>query len=153
MYKIIGADGKEYGPVSLEQLKDWRQQGRIGAQSRILDLATNEWKTAAELPGLQEAFSAGPVPILPPGGISGLRPEDLPKGLSVTSLVFGILSLFCLGPFAGIPAVICGHIARNKAQRNPPEQGGAGLALAGLILGYVGQGNVFFQNGAVAYPF
>lgn len=65
-------------------------------------------------------------------------PGSPPKtGLSTTSLVLGILGTLCLGIFTGIPAIITGHIARSRALKRPLEYGGAGLALAGLILGYL----------------
>ena len=59
------------------------------------------------------------------------------KGLSITSLVLGILSIACLSILAGIPAIITGHIARGRAKREPALYGGEGFALAGLIMGYV----------------
>ncbi len=59
------------------------------------------------------------------------------SGLSVTSLILGILSVSCLSVFAGIPAIITGHIARGRAKKQPELFGGAGLALGGLIMGYV----------------
>jgi hypothetical protein len=37
-----------------------------------------------------------------------------------------------------IPAVICGHLALGRIQRSGGSLGGRGLALAGLITGYVG---------------
>lgn len=52
------------------------------------------------------------------------------KTLSVWSLVLGILGLFCCGLLSGIPAVVCGHIARSRNNKD-------GMALAGLILGYI----------------
>jgi hypothetical protein len=55
----------------------------------------------------------------------------------MTSFVLGLLSLVCFGFLAGIPAVICGHLARARARRSPGQYGGAGFALAGLITGYV----------------
>jgi hypothetical protein len=57
--------------------------------------------------------------------------------LSITSLVLGILSMVCLSVFAGIPAIITGHMARGRAKREPERYGGAGMALGGLILGYL----------------
>jgi TM2 domain-containing membrane protein YozV len=59
------------------------------------------------------------------------------QGMAITSLVLGILSTFCLSIFGGIPAIILGHIARGKAKKQPDQYGGAGMALAGIILGYV----------------
>ena len=65
------------------------------------------------------------------------------NGLSITSLVLGILSPGCFYIFTGIPAIITGHIARGRARREPHLYGGAGLALAGLILGYVSIATTF----------
>lgn len=59
------------------------------------------------------------------------------SGLAITSLILGILGVTCCFVFAGIPAVICGHIARGKARREPQSHGGEGMALAGLIMGYL----------------
>lgn len=65
-------------------------------------------------------------------------PAPNPKtGLSITSLVLGILGFGCFGILTGLPAIITGHIARGRARREPQLHGGAGLALVGLILGYV----------------
>jgi len=41
-----------------------------------------------------------------------------------------------LGIFTGIPAIILGHMARRQI-RQTGEQG-AGMAMAGLVLGYIG---------------
>jgi hypothetical protein len=57
------------------------------------------------------------------------------SGLAVASLVLGIAQLL-VGIFAGIPAIITGHLARNRIRQTGEK--GAGLALAGLILGYIG---------------
>jgi hypothetical protein len=60
------------------------------------------------------------------------------SSLAVVSLVFGILS-WCLLPFIGaIVAIICGHMARNEIRRAPAgAMEGDGMAIAGLVLGYV----------------
>ena len=57
---------------------------------------------------------------------------------AILSLVFGIASWFAL-PFLGaIVAIVCGHIARGEIHRAAPGAiGGDGLALGGLILGYL----------------
>jgi len=59
-------------------------------------------------------------------------------GTAIASLVTGIMGL--INPFFSIffwlPTLICGHMARAKIKREP-NQSGAGLALAGIILGYI----------------
>lgn len=58
-------------------------------------------------------------------------------GQATASLVLGILSLILFGILTGIPAVICGHIAKSKIKRAPEHLLGEGKALAGLIMGYI----------------
>ena len=64
------------------------------------------------------------------------------SGLAVWSLVCGILaillSVVCLGPLFAIPAVICGHLAYPRIRRSAGALSGEGLALGGLITGYLG---------------
>jgi hypothetical protein len=57
------------------------------------------------------------------------------NGLAIAALICGICQVFfwCL---AGIPAIILGHMARNQIRQT--GQQGDGMALAGLILGYIG---------------
>jgi len=71
-----------------------------------------------------------------PGGRPPV-PAPLPRTnpLAVTSLVCGIAQIM-FGPFATIPAIVCGHIGRSQIRRS--GEGGAGMALAGLVLGWVG---------------
>ena len=138
MYQFIGADGKEYGPVGIEQMRQWIADGRINAQSRVKLAGSAEWKAATDFPelGLKSAVGlSGPgsaPPPLPAGPTKGPQ-----KGLAITSFVLGLLSLTCFGLLAGIPAIICGHVARSRTRLVPRQYGGAGFALAGLIMGYV----------------
>jgi len=67
------------------------------------------------------------------------RPVSGTSSLAVVSLVFGVLTWFVL-PFVGaLVAVICGHMARGEIRRAPPDARieGDGMAIAGLVLGYV----------------
>jgi len=48
-----------------------------------------------------------------------------------------LLGLICCGVFLAIPAVVCGHMALSNIKKRP-QLGGKGLAIAGLIIGYVG---------------
>ncbi len=59
------------------------------------------------------------------------------KGLARASLILGLLGLFGLGPVAGIPAVIAGHVAFRRNRDDPSRYGGRGLAVTGFTLGYV----------------
>ena len=54
---------------------------------------------------------------------------------AVASLVFGIISWFLCPFVGGLVAVVFGHVARGQIRRS--GESGGGLAVAGLILGYV----------------
>jgi hypothetical protein len=133
MYKILGADGKEYGPVDVELLRRWVKEGRVNVNSRLQEAGSSEWKAAGQIAEIADLLG-GPPPGIP-GQPQALQPP-LQNGLAITSLVLGILGVLCLGLLTGIPAIICGHLAHNRARRQPNLYGGGGLALAGFVLGY-----------------
>jgi len=55
------------------------------------------------------------------------------NGFAIASLACG-LAQFVFGPLATIPAIVFGHVARGQIKRTGEQ--GAGLALAGLVLGW-----------------
>lgn len=69
-------------------------------------------------------------------------PQTKNSALATSSLILGILGLplvLCLvGPLFAIPAVICGHLALGRIKRSGGTLGGHGLAVGGLVTGYVG---------------
>ena len=73
-----------------------------------------------------------------PPSVPGSLPEGKKSGLAIASLVLGIAGIaLCFGPIAGIPAVICGHVAQSKIRGSGGAISGSGLATAGLITGYI----------------
>jgi hypothetical protein len=68
--------------------------------------------------------------------------SDLPinkevSALAITSLVFGIASWIFIPILGSIVAIITGHMARGDIRRNPDTKQGDGLAIGGLILGWL----------------
>ena len=79
MYKIIGGDQKEYGPVSIEQMRQWIAEGRVNAQTSVQLEGTTEWKPLGSLPEFAELLTARlPAPGAPVAytALRGL-PEDM----------------------------------------------------------------------------
>ncbi len=60
------------------------------------------------------------------------------SALAIWSLVTGILGFCCIGPFGILPAIICGHMALSRMKQSGGQLGGGGMAIAGLVLGYLG---------------
>jgi len=63
MYKLIGADGKEYGPASAEYVRQWIQQGRANAATLIQGEGQTGWQP---LGTLTEFASVLAQPVAPP---------------------------------------------------------------------------------------
>ena len=60
------------------------------------------------------------------------------NALAIVSLIFGILGWTVLPLVGNFVAIVTGHIARSQVRLSAGTQQGDGLALAGLILGYLG---------------
>lgn len=72
------------------------------------------------------------------------------SGLAITSLILGLF--FFLLP-AAILAIVLGHISRSQIRESRGRLKGAGLALAGLVLGYIGSSMIpFLIVAAIAIP-
>jgi len=77
--------------------------------------------------GAVAAYSYSPAVVVTPQ----------PSGLAIASLAISLVSWFILPVIGGIVAVILGHSARNVIRRSNGEMSGGGMALAGLIIGYI----------------
>lgn len=90
----------------------------------------------------------------PPGYYPAPYPRVVPtSGTAVASLICSLLGLITFG-LLSIPGVICGHLALSETQSG--ERGGHGLAVAGLIIGWIQIGGwmlfwLFMLIGAAGY--
>lgn len=57
--------------------------------------------------------------------------------LAIVSLVSGLLGWTFVPILGAIAAVVCGHLAKKEIRESNGMLSGDGMALAGLILGYV----------------
>ncbi len=73
------------------------------------------------------------LPVERAAPVAPVVPVAMTNGLAIASLACGIAQ-FVIGPLATIPAIVLGHVARHQIRRTGEQ--GAGLALAGLILGW-----------------
>jgi hypothetical protein len=64
--------------------------------------------------------------------------------LAIASLVCGIVGCFTI---TAIVAIVLGFVARNQIEKSGGTQQGSGMALAGIILGFVWIGLGFIELG------
>jgi hypothetical protein len=76
------------------------------------------------------------APYQQPGYGYGPPMPPQEQGMAIASLIVSIAGLVICSGLLSPVGVILGHIAHSKAKRG--EAGGQGLALAGIIIGYIG---------------
>src|SRR4051812_38297245 len=101
MYKIIGSDQKEYGPVSSDQIQQWIANGRVNAHTRA-QMEGGEWKTLGDFPEFAAALSSRVPPMTaPPAGSPPIATTPVKtSGLAIASLILGVLGVVSCGSTA-----------------------------------------------------
>jgi hypothetical protein len=150
-YRIIGTDGKTYGPTDLDQVRRWIAEGRADNRTPVYVEGAASWTYLGLLPELAAQFAAPP----PAGSIAraGTKPARGTNGFATAGLICGLLSwaccFCCCNPFGllGVVFSIIGLLQINS--QNEPKQEGRMFAIAGLILAgaslLVGAGAILWQ--------
>ena len=88
-----------------------------------------------ETPGYQPITEAPPAGAYPPPLGLNVVPAARTNGMAIASLVCGIAGWVVFPFVAPLLAIIFGHVARGQIRQS--GEGGGGMALAGLLLGYI----------------
>ncbi|MBX3115646.1 MAG: NINE protein [Fimbriimonadaceae bacterium] len=64
MYSVIASDGNQYGPVDLSTIQQWIQEGRIVADTVILDGVTGNRGPASQFPLIAPHLHQGAPPTM-----------------------------------------------------------------------------------------
>jgi hypothetical protein len=83
-----------------------------------------------------------PTPPAPPAYPAPMAaaPAVPTSGLAIASLVLGIAGLTVFPLLASIAAIILGYMARNDIRQRPDQVSGDGLAVAGIVMGWIAVG-------------
>ena len=142
----IAKNKTQMGPYDIGQVTQMLQSGILEKHDLYWHEGMLDWAPVASLiknpsESHREQKNEPTVVTTPPYQIpyqvQSITPQGGSEPLATWSLVLGLLGLLCLGMLAGIPAIVCGHLALSNINRNPILQG-RGSATAGLILGYLG---------------
>ena len=132
-YKIVGEDGKEYGPISAEVLRQWIAEGRVESRTPVFVDGAKEWGFVGLLPEF-----AGHFPGSTPSTISPPVPTRKTSSFATTGLICGILAwpfvCCCCGFPFNLFGMIFSLIGWSQINRHPELYEGRGQAVAGLVL-------------------
>jgi len=134
-YRIVGADGKTYGPVGLDQIRQWLADGRADSRTPVYVEGAAAWTYIGLLP----EFAPAPGPT--PPTIGSLRPATSPRGtngFATAGLICALLSWTFCCCCGGLPLNLLGLVlslialAQISSQAEPQE--GRSFAIIGLVL-------------------
>jgi GYF domain 2/Domain of unknown function (DUF4190) len=140
MYKIIGADRVEYGPVTTGQLNEWIAQGRANATSLVWAEGFTEWKPLGAIPEFAAALGrgAGTPQVIGPNIVQKPRTNSL----SVAGLILGLLSVLtfwcCFNLVLALMGLVFSGTGLSQIKKSGGQETGRGLAIAGIILSALG---------------
>lgn len=112
MYRVKGADQKEYGPVSFEQVQQWIRENRLNRFSLVEKDGEPGWKPLAQFPEFADLVPpppSGTPPTAVPGteahpagaGADPVRAAEMLNAPSLILLGFAVMGLLLTiaGPF------------------------------------------------------
>lgn len=129
-FKIIGGDGREYGPVDLATLQQWMSEGRVTGQTQVWDSRAGRWQSAAQVPEMATALGAAPAPPAVVPVMHATAPVT--NTLAVWSISLAVVGLGCCG-CVSIPAVVLGAVSLSQIKAR--REAGRELAIAGIAIG------------------
>lgn len=169
-FTIIGGDGDEYGPRSLEDVQRWIRTGRANALTLVRDRPDARWQPLGQIPQLAPLLEGVDLATRRPSMVTAIAAMTLTGGLIalgwplLMSFATSGIYLCCLFPcllyslISGILITIQGVklLGRNAATALPRTGTSATLLICGilacnpigLILGILA--HVFLRNDAVA---
>ena len=141
----VAKNGEKSGPFDKEEVYRRLVAGELSGTDLGWHEGLAEWEPLAKLipppqppplaagSGVFGPVSAQPAVVATPQGTSGL---------AIASLICGILVFVTFG-LAGLAAVITGHMALSRIRKSAGALKGRGMAIAGLVMGYLGFGLTF----------
>ena len=136
MYRIIGVDGQQYGPVTAEQLRRWIAENRVNAQTLAQADGTPDWKPLIAFAEFGADLKSPPRFAAPPASLADPRASTkIPAGVfaillgslgihkfilgytgaGLIMLLVSLLSCFILAPIMHLIGVIEGIIYLTKS--------------------------------------
>lgn len=153
MFTILGADGKEYGPVTATKIAEWIAGGRANLATKARRAGDAEWQTLGDfvefnpaatpppLPAETPVASAAPTPVIPAADEPELADRGVRLGAFLIdyllSVIVAVPGLLILGPafFSVFLSALRGQEPDFSAlQAGTLLMGLAVLALGGLTL-------------------
>ncbi len=138
MYKILGGDGKEYGPISADNLRQWVNEGRANAQTQVQPEG-GAWIALGQLPEFIAILSPPP-----PGGAGSAPMPGMAGPVSsaeaaqmVLGPAIGLIVTAALGALAQLGGIAFNLFGLSMSQQAGPSKDAAWINMLSGGLGIV----------------
>jgi hypothetical protein len=108
VYKIIGGDGEEYGPVDAAQIEEWIRVNRVNGQTFAQPTGRSDWQPLSSFPEFADSFVVQP-PDLPSVGLKRPLSSDKVPSYFLPAI---LCTLFCC--LLGAPAIVYAAQANSR---------------------------------------
>ena len=118
MYKILGGDGKEYGPVTADQVRQWVTEGRATGATLVQKEGTTDWKplsSFADFSTLAGAPSLSVAAAMP----KAINAAQAVQGPAIALMIFAILCI--LGGVFSLIAIAFNFGFEGLTSMNNPD--------------------------------
>ena len=137
MYKILGSDGNEYGPVPARQIKQWIVENRVDKKTPVFPDGAADWVFLESLQEFKTVFAPPPLGKMQSEGVGGSLYAIIPYK-NIKALGAYYFAIFSVIPIFGMPLGFIGlalGILGLRFQRLHPWAGGKVHAWIGIVLG------------------
>jgi hypothetical protein len=141
MYKIRGADGREYGPATAEQMRQWLAENRVNANTLVRVEGADSWQPLSSLSEFAGALSeAAPAPAAssPLGALAPGPAAPRQNPMALTGMIMGIVSVVALCGCYGFPfnvlGIVFSLVGLSQIKNSPEIYTGRAMAITGLVL-------------------
>ena len=140
MYKILGADQREYGPATSDQVREWITQGRANAQT-LTSFEGSPWKALSTYPEFTDALrTIVPPPVGQTGDLGAGSPAPYPGARTNTAAVSGLVLCIlgtCCSPLTIIGLILC-VIGLIQIQKTPEQYTTTKIIpIAGIVIALI----------------
>jgi len=138
MYKILGGDGKEYGPISADTVRQWVNEGRANAQTQVQPEGGAGWIALGQLPEFAALFAAPPSPAGAPAAFpTGVAPSGQAAQM-VSGPAIGLMVTAGLGALAQLASMAMNILGAGVGMAGAAADQQAGPAWAHAMSGGLG---------------
>ncbi len=137
MYKITGTDGRQYGPVSADQIRQWLAQNRVNMQTLALAEGAIDWKPLSLFPEFASELKPAP-PAMPSYGSNPRASNKIAAGiLGILLGCFGVHKFILGYTTAGLIMLLVSILAPVVTCFTFGVAGTAVMSIIGLIEGII----------------